>query len=400
MTTIGQTIAAARESAGHSLADLSARTCIRRPVLAGIEADDFGPCGGDFYARGHIRAVCRELGIDSGDLLRRFDSEYAHERSVPAFTGKAVTAGMHAAQQAERDRREDSGPRETGTRGGDPAADRARGSGGRTAPRTTAGSEEAAQPVAAAVPRARGPEPAAAAPPARRGKHGKPAPGEEHGEAARRDDDSRTGAGAPAHDTGAGGDPRATRQVPKQRRERKSSLLAATIAAARRTWPLLVIAAIGGAAVAAAVASWPDGPSGQSADAGRLLQREPAADAAPAPTPEHARSAAPSPEPAPEPSYGIGLSSVTTPERKAEEVRLSVTATERVWLRVTDAEGDNRFTGVLDKGTERAWNHPDELRLHLGKASAVRVTVNGEHRGAPAADARVAHLTYSATDLA
>ncbi|WP_461002116.1 helix-turn-helix domain-containing protein, partial [Streptomonospora sediminis] len=93
MTTIGRTIAAAREGAGYTLADLSARTCIRRPVLSAIEADDFRACGGDFYARGHIRTICRELGIDPAEQIERFDREHAHERTVPAFTGRPVTGG-------------------------------------------------------------------------------------------------------------------------------------------------------------------------------------------------------------------------------------------------------------------------------------------------------------------
>ncbi|MFD0776760.1 helix-turn-helix domain-containing protein, partial [Streptomonospora algeriensis] len=100
MTTIGRTIAAARENAGYSLADLSARTCIRRPVLAGIEDDDFRACGGDFYARGHIRAVCRELGIDPAELLECYDREYAQNRAVPAFTDKPITG---RAEEADGD---------------------------------------------------------------------------------------------------------------------------------------------------------------------------------------------------------------------------------------------------------------------------------------------------------
>ncbi|MFD0775000.1 DUF4115 domain-containing protein, partial [Streptomonospora algeriensis] len=101
-----------------------------------------------------------------------------------------------------------------------------------------------------------------------------------------------------------------------------------------------------------------------------------------------------------EAGLGTGLSGVTSSERKAEEVRLTVSAIERVWVRVTDAEGDNRFSGVMEEGDVRAWVHPDELRLHVGKASAVRLTVNDEHLGRPGTAARVGRFTFSATDLA
>ncbi|WP_026128305.1 RodZ domain-containing protein [Nocardiopsis halophila] len=90
MSTIGQIIAAARDRAGYSIQELSARTYIRESVLEGIERDDFGPCGGDFYARGHIKSVCRELGVASADLVERFDAEYASGAPSPLMGGDAV----------------------------------------------------------------------------------------------------------------------------------------------------------------------------------------------------------------------------------------------------------------------------------------------------------------------
>jgi cytoskeleton protein RodZ len=46
-------------------------------VIESIEADDFVPCGGDFYARGHIRTLARILGIDAAPLLASYDERYA-----------------------------------------------------------------------------------------------------------------------------------------------------------------------------------------------------------------------------------------------------------------------------------------------------------------------------------
>ena len=35
------------------------------------------PCGGDFYARGHVRTLARILGIDAAPLLATYDERYA-----------------------------------------------------------------------------------------------------------------------------------------------------------------------------------------------------------------------------------------------------------------------------------------------------------------------------------
>lgn len=74
---IGGLLLAARDEAGLSLAALSERTQIRPHVLEGMEADDFSRCGGDFYARGHLRSVCHRLGLDQELLLSLFEEHFA-----------------------------------------------------------------------------------------------------------------------------------------------------------------------------------------------------------------------------------------------------------------------------------------------------------------------------------
>ena len=59
--SIGDALAQARREAGLTLAQVSQRTCIRETIIRGIERDDFSACGGDFYTRGHIRSVAREV---------------------------------------------------------------------------------------------------------------------------------------------------------------------------------------------------------------------------------------------------------------------------------------------------------------------------------------------------
>ncbi len=74
---IGPELAAARNRVGLSVDELAERTRIRPHVIESIEVDDFGPCGGDFYARGHLRTLARVLGRDAGPLLAQFDERYA-----------------------------------------------------------------------------------------------------------------------------------------------------------------------------------------------------------------------------------------------------------------------------------------------------------------------------------
>ena len=74
---IGPELAAARTRLGLSVETLAERTRIRPHVIESIEVDDFGPCGGDFYARGHLRTLARVLGVEVTPLLAAYDERYA-----------------------------------------------------------------------------------------------------------------------------------------------------------------------------------------------------------------------------------------------------------------------------------------------------------------------------------
>jgi len=74
---IGPQLAAARDRLRLSVDELADRTRIRPHVIESIEVDDFEPCGGDFYARGHVRALARVLGMDPAPLVAAYDESYA-----------------------------------------------------------------------------------------------------------------------------------------------------------------------------------------------------------------------------------------------------------------------------------------------------------------------------------
>ncbi|WP_121250892.1 helix-turn-helix domain-containing protein [Nocardioides ferulae] len=90
---IGPQLAAARGRLGLSVDQLAERTRIRPHVIESLEVDDFVPCGGDFYARGHLRTLARVLGLDAGPLLAAYDERYADAEISPRRVFEAELAG-------------------------------------------------------------------------------------------------------------------------------------------------------------------------------------------------------------------------------------------------------------------------------------------------------------------
>src|SRR5215469_4241695 len=72
--SIGETLAQARRWAGLSVTEVSQRTRIRETLVKDIERDDYSGCGGDFYTRGHIRAIARAVGADPEPLIDEYDA--------------------------------------------------------------------------------------------------------------------------------------------------------------------------------------------------------------------------------------------------------------------------------------------------------------------------------------
>lgn len=66
---IGAELAQARNAAGLTHAELAERTRIRAAIIQAIERDDFSRCGGDVFARGHVKALAIALNLDPNPLL-------------------------------------------------------------------------------------------------------------------------------------------------------------------------------------------------------------------------------------------------------------------------------------------------------------------------------------------
>ena len=74
--SIGDTLADARRRAGLTVGQVSQQTRIRESIIRDIEQGDYTACGGDFYARGHIRSIAGAVGTDPGPLISEYDADH------------------------------------------------------------------------------------------------------------------------------------------------------------------------------------------------------------------------------------------------------------------------------------------------------------------------------------
>ena len=77
--TLGSTIRDAREAARLSLESLSESTSIRMGLLTEMENNNFSHCGGDTYARGHLRNIAAKVGIDPKVFIDLYNEEHSTE---------------------------------------------------------------------------------------------------------------------------------------------------------------------------------------------------------------------------------------------------------------------------------------------------------------------------------
>ena len=252
---IGQTLAAARLEAGLSLAQVSERTRLRAAQISALEADDFSRCGGDFYARAHIRAVAQAVGTDPAPLLARYDAQQGlqDERTVRDLLG-------------------------TDLRG---------------------------------------------------------------------------------------------------ERERRGVNWSAAMALA-----LTIVVIYGGARVLTS-----DGPTRRA-----TTLAEPQA-----PARQSARPSSSSP-PAERPRASNDSGNAIAAVRR-DDVTVKVTAPSGTsWVSVTDGSGTTRFEGLLDEGDQRSFTDRRALKLTIGNAGAIALTVNGKKLGAPGRDGEVVRVRFTPDD--
>ncbi|MFG3498125.1 helix-turn-helix domain-containing protein [Streptomyces sp. NPDC047928] len=93
-TSIGRVLRQARIDSGLTVEEVSTSTRVRIPIVHAIEEDDFSRCGGDVYARGHIRTLARAVGLDPAELVARYDADHggrpAPTPAAPLFEAERI----------------------------------------------------------------------------------------------------------------------------------------------------------------------------------------------------------------------------------------------------------------------------------------------------------------------
>ena len=82
--SIGDALAEGRRQSGLTVTQVSQRTCIRETIIRGIERGDFSGCGGDFYARGHIRSIASAVGLNPNSLIDEYDATMGAPQAISA----------------------------------------------------------------------------------------------------------------------------------------------------------------------------------------------------------------------------------------------------------------------------------------------------------------------------
>ncbi|WP_116247848.1 helix-turn-helix domain-containing protein [Nocardiopsis sp. FIRDI 009] len=350
MATIGQTLAAARVAAGLTVADLSTRTRIREQVLRGIEREDFVPCGGDFYARGHIRGICRVLGLDPAPLIDEFDREHAHPGAAafvpPARHPAAGSSADRAATEAARGQAWGEESAETHT-----AVRRLGGEDHDPGDRSERwGHFERRQHVRGRVRQGRRARGRAAAVPGPR----------------------RTAEGQRRRPPGEPG-PRPRPAVSATRTRRGEAV--------RRHWPWAVVGVILVLGVLVGVHAWEEWEGGNPLRAAFDRGSD---------TVDSSVTVPDVPVPAERPSIDEPVF------EEPEEVTIAVTASDRSWIKVTDPDGKDLFTGFLLDGDTEEYVTEDTIDLWVGNAGVVSVAVDGEDLGTLGRSGEVTSVTVGA----
>lgn len=92
--SVGRALQQARIDARLTVDEISTSTRVRVPIVHAIEEDDFSRCGGDVYARGHIRTLARAVDLDPEELVARYDAEHGGRpeptSAAPVFDAERI----------------------------------------------------------------------------------------------------------------------------------------------------------------------------------------------------------------------------------------------------------------------------------------------------------------------
>ncbi|MBR7827467.1 DUF4115 domain-containing protein [Actinospica sp. MGRD01-02] len=339
---IGELLLQARIDRGLTAREVSELTRITPETLRRVEAGQFEHCGGDVYARGHIRAYAQAVGMDPEPLLLMYGAVHlppltkrdlrkprtAHPSSVPR-SDKPLGSARKDARQA--------------------ATNRARA----VLPTIVPGAVPSLVPMVGAAPP---PDLPALKQP-------------------RRDDftDADSGSAARLVDPLVS-DGAAVNEAP-------AAFLGGAKGAAPRpgpNWSLALLGAIGAVGLVAAVQLWPHGSPAATAPTGAAGAAVSKKHATPAPK-------ASSPKPTPSPAVAAPKAPV--------DLKIS-TKTEPVWIGVVNSAGQQLFWNILAPGTTKEFTDTARLDVTLGNAAGVALQLNGKVVASEGTDGQVVSTSF------
>jgi len=338
---IGETLLGARLAAGLTARQVSESTRITIEVLHRVEAGHFADCGGDIYARGHIRSYARAVGLDPEPLLAEYGEihlppltkrDLRKPRVVPQAPKDAVPDAPRGAQKA--------------------AAKRARS----VLPTIVPGAVPSLVPMAGANP----PPDVPALTHERRGDF----------------TDADAGSAAAILDTGRGG---------PAINERPAAFLGGAKGSVRTgpNWSIALVGALAAVGLVAAVQLWPGGSTGTT-------------HATATATTDGAITAAQRHSASPKPA-AVVPATPSASKTAPVDVRIAARSTPS-WLGITSSAGKQLFWNFLQPGQTQEFTDQDQLDVIIGDAGAVDITVNGHHVTTPSGSSgQVLHATYNAT---
>lgn len=330
---IGEKLLSARLAAGLTAREVSESTRITVEVLHRVEAGQFARCGGDVYARGHIRAYARAVGLDPEPMLAEYGAI-----TLPPLTRRDLRKPRVSGQPAK----DAVGPAPRGAQKA--AAQRARS----VLPTIVPGAVPSLVPMAGSTPP---PE----LPPL---KH------------KRRGDFTDADAGSAAALIAAGAAPPAVN-------ERPAAFLAGAKSPAKSgpNWSVALVGALAAVGLVAAVQLWPDSSEGAAHAAAGA-------------------SSAVQPQPVKKPSVPVVAADPAAAKPVAVKLRV-IAHTSPSWLGVTNAAGQQLYWNILQPGQAQEFTDANKLNVILGDAAAVDVTVNGHDLGKQGSSGQVFRASYN-----
>ena len=338
--TIGALLLQTRIDQRLTARDISELTRLTPETLRRVEAGQFDQCGGDVYARGHIRAYAQALGLDPAPLLELYGAVH-----LPPLTKRDLRKPRTAQPQQPRPDKPLGSARKDARQA---ATNRARA----VLPTIVPGAVPSLVPMAGTVP----PPDLPALKQPRRADY----TDADSGSAARLVDPV-VADGAAVNETPAtflGGSK-------------------ATERASGPNWSLALLGAVGAVGMVAAVQLWLHSAlasTGTSAAAPRAH----AVAQAQAPVP--AKPALPPPSPAPAVAKA--------------PVDLKITANSPVWVGVVDSAGRQLYGNVIDAGQTMEFTDNTRLDVTMGNIAGLTLQLNGKPVTAQGATGQVVTASF------